>query len=352
MRFTVLTTTLLALAQYACAVPVEAGKADALDVTLTQISDTRIKAVVKNTGKEDVTFVHLNFFRDSAPVKKVAVYKDNQEVTFEGILRRFKTEGLTSESLTTLAAGQTLEDEFDIATTSDLANGGAVTLRSNGMVPVVREGSVAGYIPYKSNDLKIEIDGEKAAKVQKAVKTLSKRTRETCSNSARRSALETALRNAASLATTAAREAASGSSTRFQTYFKSTSSSVRSTVAARLNAVAREASSASSGATTYYCTDTLGYCDTNVLAYTLPSQNIVANCDIYYSDLPALTNRCHAQDQATTTLHEFTHAPGVYSPGTQDNGYGYAAATALSSYAAVNNADSYALFANAIYSGC
>ena len=78
MRFTVLTTTLLALAQYACAVPVEAGKADALDVTLTQISDTRIKAVVKNTGKEDVTFVHLNFFRDSAPVKKVAVYKDSE----------------------------------------------------------------------------------------------------------------------------------------------------------------------------------------------------------------------------------------------------------------------------------
>jgi deuterolysin len=56
--------------------------------------------------------------------------------------------------------------------------------------------------------------------------------------------------------------------------------------------------------------------------------------------------RCHAQDQATTTLHEFTHAPGVYSPGTEDNGYGYDAATALSADAALNNADSYALYAN------
>lgn len=41
-----------------------------------------------------------------------------------------------------------------------------------------------------------------------------------------------------------------------------------------------------------------------------------------------------------------THAPGVYSPGTEDNGYGYDAATALSSSQAVNNADSYALYAN------
>ncbi|KAF7717780.1 Penicillolysin [Penicillium ucsense] len=352
MRFTVLSTTLLALAQYTYAVPVEAAKADALDVTLSHVSDTRIKAVVKNTGKEEITFVHLNFFRDSAPVKKVAVYKDNQEVTFEGILRRFKTHDLTSESLTTLAAGQTLEDEFDIASTADLSNGGAVTLRSSGSVPLVHEGTVSGYIPYHSNELKIEVDGGKAAQVEKAVKTLSKRTRETCSSSSRQSALNRALSNAAQLATAAANAAQSGSASKFQEYFKTTSSSVRSTVAARLRAVAREASSASSGATTYYCTDTLGYCETNVLAYTLPSQNIVANCDIYYSYLPALANTCHAQDQATTTLHEFTHAPGVYSPGTQDNGYGYAAATSLSSSGAVNNADSYALYANAIYLGC
>lgn len=55
-------------------------------------------------------------------------------------------------------------------------------------------------------------------------------------------------------------------------------------------------------------------CETNVLAYTLPSLNVIANCDIYYSYLPALTGTCHSQDQATTTLHELTHAPGVLVP--------------------------------------
>ena len=35
-----------------------------------------------------------------------------------------------------------------------------------------------------------------------------------------------------------------------------------------------------------------------------------------------------------------------------DNAYGYAASTALSANAALNNADTYALYANAIYVGC
>ena len=57
-------------------------------------------------------------------------------------------------------------------------------------------------------------------------------------------------------------------------------------------------------------------------------------------------NDVQAQDQATTVLHEFAHAPGVYSPGTDDLGYGYAAATALTTAQALNNADSFALYAN------
>lgn len=57
-----------------------------------------------------------------------------------------------------------------------------------------------------------------------------------------------------------------------------------------------------------------------------------------------MSQQCHAQDQATTTLHEVTHLSEI--KGTDDNGYGYAAATALSASRALNNADTYALFAN------
>lgn len=165
----------------------------------------------------------------------------------------------------------------------------------------------------------------------------------------KQSALETALKNSADLATKAATAAESGDDARFKEYFMTTDAQTRSTVVERLQAVAKESSSTTSGGTSYYCEDTLGYCEPNVLAWTLPSQNIIANCDIYYSELPPLASGCHDQDQATTTLHEFTHAPGAYSPGTDDLGYGYDAATALSAEEALNNADTYALFANGMF---
>lgn len=76
MRLTALSAAVLALAQHLHALPTQIDQVSGLDVTLSQVNDTRIKAVVKNTGSQDVTFVHLNFFRDSAPVKKVAIYQD------------------------------------------------------------------------------------------------------------------------------------------------------------------------------------------------------------------------------------------------------------------------------------
>lgn len=76
MRFAALSTVLLALAQHVHALPTNADESSALDITLSRVTDTRIKAVVKNSGSEDVTFVHLNFFRDNAPVKKVNIFKN------------------------------------------------------------------------------------------------------------------------------------------------------------------------------------------------------------------------------------------------------------------------------------
>ena len=68
---------LLALLSSVFAIPLGEAPSAGLDVTLSQIEDTRIKAVVKNVGIEDVTFVHINFFKDTAPVKKVALYQDD-----------------------------------------------------------------------------------------------------------------------------------------------------------------------------------------------------------------------------------------------------------------------------------
>lgn len=66
---------LLLIEFYAVAFPFRPGE-PSLDVTLSQASNTLIKAKITNNGKEDVTFVHLNFFRDTAPVKKVDIYQN------------------------------------------------------------------------------------------------------------------------------------------------------------------------------------------------------------------------------------------------------------------------------------
>ncbi|PKY09397.1 deuterolysin metalloprotease family protein [Aspergillus campestris IBT 28561] len=342
---------LLALLPSALAIPVSADS-PSLDVTLTQVGNTRVKAVVKNVGSEDVTFVHLNFFKDSAPVKKVSLFRESSEVAFEGVKKRFRSKGLTKDALTSLAPGAVIEDEFDIASTSDLTKGGSITVRTSGRVPTAKNSAIVGSIPYSSNELTITVDGAEAAKVAHATKDIVKRTEMTECSGEKQSALETALKNSVSLATKAAAAAESGDDARFEEYFSTTDAETRSTVAERLQAVAKESGSTTSGNTQYYCEDTLGYCEPNVLAWTLPAQNIIANCDIYYSELPALASGCHDQDQATTSLHEFTHAPGTFSPGTDDLGYGYDAATALSTEDALNNADSYALFANAVYLDC
>lgn len=252
-----------------------------------------------------------------------------------------------------LAAGAIFETTINAAAVHELSSG-TYSFTAEGSLPYasVNSTTLSGKAVYfKSNTLSMNVDGAAAKLVKKAILPLEGRAKlQSGCSTAQKAATTKALSNCAALAKTASTAASSGSSTKFSEYFKTTSSSTRSVVAARLSAVASECSSASSGATTYYCTDVYGYCESNVLAYTLPSLNVVVNCPLYYSALPALTTSCHAQDQATTTLHEMTHAPGVYSPGTADNGYGYAAATALTSAKAVLNADSYALYANGMYS--
>lgn len=57
------------------AAPIET-KSSSLDVTLSQVDNTHIKAIITNTGDEDITFMHLGSFGDGSPVKKVSVYRN------------------------------------------------------------------------------------------------------------------------------------------------------------------------------------------------------------------------------------------------------------------------------------
>ncbi|PGH34717.1 hypothetical protein GX50_02505 [[Emmonsia] crescens] len=317
-----------------------------LDVKLTQVDGTVVKAVVTNNGDEDLNILNLNFFKDNSPIKKVSVYSQGVEVPFAGVRVRHKTSGLSPDVFTHLAPGESFEDEFDVAFTTDLSQGGPVVLRAQGYASTTdTDGeTLSGVVHYKSNELEFDVDGTAAAKNFASLSNFSKRARLTGCTGTRGSNTRRALQDAVTLATRAAAAARSGGP-RFTQYFKTNDQRIRNLVAARFDAVAQESSSTTNGRTTYYCDDPNSICSANVLAYALPSQNLISNCPGYYS-LSHLSTRCHGQDRVTTSIHEFTHTPGVFSPGTDDLGYGHEAAIALTTQQALNNADSFSLFAN------
>lgn len=326
-----------------------------LEVTLAAGQNAVVHATVKNTGTEALNLLKYGTLFDSAPVQKVDVYEGENAVPFKGILRSIQRTDLAPEVFHTLAAGETFETTFNAAEVHDLSSTN-YTFIAEGTIPVAPVGStkISDTIFFKSNTLTIPVDGAAAQSMAKAIPaSIDRRTilQSGCSTTQKTQTTQ-ALSYCAQLARAASTAASSGSATKFSEYFKTTAAATRSVVAARLSAVASQCSSLTSGSTTYYCTDIYNYCSSNVLAYTIPSTNEIVNCPLYYSALPTLSGTCHAQDRATTSLHEFTHAPATYSPGTADNGYGYSAAVALTSAKAVLNADSYALYANAIYVGC
>ena len=269
---------------------------------------------------------------------------------------------MTADAFTTIPAGKSVDSIFDLAATTDMSAGGVFEVTTQGAFPLATPGTTVlsgAKIFYRSNKLSITVDAARAARVPRAIIPLNKRTTvyANCSSD-EQTALASALEGVVSLASAAADAALNGSPSKFQEYFMTTNATARQIVHDRLAGVAAQANRTTGGngtlgsGTSYYCDGTPDYCYAGVLAYTLPADNIIANCKIYYSDLPHLATHCHDQDQVTTSIHEFTHAPATYSPGTDDNGYGYAAVTALTADLAIANADTYALYSNAVHLSC
>lgn len=256
---------------------------------------------------------------------------------------------LGEKAFTVIPAGGSVKNKFDLAEIHDLSDGGEYVVSSQGTIPFAdaKGNAVQGAIAYQSNKLQLDVDGDVASAVPKAisVKALGRRTTidSSCTGD-KLSGLQTALENAAQLATQAS-EAVAGDTSLMDEYYSTTDADTQKTVSQRFQDVADEASSTPGGGTTYHCDDPMDACSEGVLAWTLPSQNLVNNCDLYYSALPPLASECNAQDQATTSLHEFTHAAAVVQPPTEDYAYGYEASTSLPSDQAVQNADNYALLA-------
>ena len=235
-----------------------------LVVAVSSIGNGVLKIRMTNTGASDLSLYKYGTIMEEGPTQKLTVLKNGALVQHEGILRRYLTTDLTEDAFTTLAAGEAIEQTVNLASVADLSTGGDYDVFAAGAIALATPGTTTlsgESVTYDSNLLTIQVDGAAAAKVEKAVKPLDKRTlEESCSSSANNAALQKALRQAVTLANNAATAATSGSASKFNEYFKTTSSSVRSTVAARFRGIAKQAGSTTGGGTFYYCTDVYGDC--------------------------------------------------------------------------------------------
>jgi deuterolysin len=346
---------LAVLATTVSSAAVDLAKRDSpLSVKLTHTEDSKVLVSLTNAAENDYKLFYKESFLDDAPIDKLTVTSSSASAPFTGFFQRMAYTDLPEEVFKTIKAGETIEVEIELAELYELSETGTYTVSTAGGFLYAEAGTTeltGDVLAYSAEAISVDVDAEKAASIQTAVSKLSKRTivQSDCTGT-RGSAIRTAISNCRSLASNAATAAASGSATKFNEFFKSTSSSVRSTVAARFRAVANDCGSTTSGVTRTYCSDIYGACSGGVLAYTLPSANVIAYCSTFFNQLTPLTRQCYGQDQATTVLHESTHAPAVYSPGTVDNAYGYSASTRLTSSQAVVNADSYALYAGGKFS--
>ncbi|OJD40575.1 neutral protease 2 [Diplodia corticola] len=349
-----------ALASVAASAAVELNKrVTPLDVKLETLNNSEIKAVVTNNGNTDLNLFIRNSFLDSASIEKAEVYSADSRVAFDGIRQRIGTNNLTSDSFQNIPAGASIEATWDTAEMHDLSAGGDFDILTQGAIPYANPNSttIVGAVPYLSNRVRANVLSSHAIKVRRnflgKIEKLKKRSTLTDCSGDKKTSTETAMTNCQKLASAAA-EAATSDNAAFTDIFKQADAAEVKKV---LTAVAEECGSTTSGSATYYCDQNsvpdeyaVGGCQSQVLAYTMPSVSLVVNCDLYYSALPDLTTTCYDQDQATTTLHEFTHLSEI--KGTDDLGYGYSAATQLTGAQALNNADSYALFANAVANSC
>ncbi|KAI1358770.1 metallo proteinase [Xylaria arbuscula] len=344
------------LAALATAAAVNVREESPLSVSIEQVGNSEVKATITNTGDVALRVVRTGSILDTAPVEKVKITQAESKVAFNGIRVYMNTSDLKDESFETIGANQTVEVQWDAAQFHDLSAGGDFNISAKGSLRYAVEGSnqIVGQAFYGTDAVQAKVDGVLAAEVHAAFNEATKSKRITTQSDCTGDRLS-AVNAAISQAQTYAEEAASAASqgTNLQEYFHSTSSSTKSTVVDVFNTIAEEVvNTGSSGAAKLYCTDVANYCSDGVVAYTSPGQSneYIVLCD-YWFLFPATNTICHDADQPYVLIHESTHLVAV--KGTDDVCYGYdGCVTDISTSESLDNADSYALYANSIYGDC
>ncbi|KAL4894485.1 Deuterolysin metalloprotease family-domain-containing protein [Aspergillus ambiguus] len=320
-----------------------------VDIKLSPLGNTTVKAEVTNIMNEKLRLVRSGSLFDPLPTRKLHLTaKDRSAPPFTGVVVEYITSHLSDDGFLDLAPKQTVETIFNAADSYQLSPGTEYSAIAQGSMEYAlgnNTNRTSGFssFPYVSNTILLTTP-------KTLESTLSTRSTLISCTDEYNKIVQDALVRTAEMARAAASDARNSTSSLFQKYFMTNNQEDRNSVADRMEAIATEATT--KGKLSYFCQPTSDdYCASNVAAITYPSSSKVVNCPGYYQS-EAVSDICGYLDQAAISLHEFTHATAVYSPGTEDLAYGATAVLGLSSSQAMNNADSFAYYASSVYLGC
>ncbi|RYP53798.1 hypothetical protein DL769_010446 [Monosporascus sp. CRB-8-3] len=322
-------------------------------------SVSELVARIKNVGTTDLNLLKFGtILDDKLPIQKVVVLDEaGEEVQAKAIHPSLDYDALQSKHFQLLKAFESVETIIDAATVHSFDISGTYSFVVEGLIPlaVAPSTKLSGPPAYvKSNTVSMYVEARTAS--FQGSRYIEGRTNLVVAgcNGTKHEVITAALSNCNRLALAAAADARDPASARFVEYFKTNSSATRQTVVERLEAAAEECRTVDSGVSRLFCYDYYGVCETSdgpLVAYTMWSFDTMVMCPLFY-ERPPLPTGCHRQCHATTVIHETTHCGGVYSPMTQDYAYGYEECMALEPDWALLNADTYSLYANAVYLDC
>ncbi|RBR25645.1 uncharacterized protein FIESC28_01608 [Fusarium coffeatum] len=333
-----------------------AQESNDLSISLAQVpgKPSEVKATITNNGDSDLSLLKIGTILDERPVKKLTVTNENgDDVPFMGISLSIYYDGLKTKDYEHLAAGSSISRTVDLSVTHDLKPG-TYSVFVDGSLPAVSgKDKKSTSIKIRSSPISVKISKASSAKAMQSKRAIVES--EGC-EADKLEANQNAVKNCVSLAKAAAADAADPQSARFVEYFKANDTESRNHVSGRLLAVAEECADSKSENTRVFCKDDAGYCESAgpLIAYTTWVNGYIVMCPLFYTWQGPLPTQCHKQDHASTMIHEMTHARTVYEQevSTQDYAYGYENSTALDPLSCLYNADSYGLYASAVYLDC
>ncbi|KAM3418197.1 Neutral protease 2 [Cercospora zeina] len=303
-----------------------------LDVTLQATGNTKVMATVTNFGDEAYNLYFKNTLLDTSAVDKVVVTVDQNKVPSNGLRLVFSRYNLSPTHFLKLEPGGVHQVELDIAETHRLQDSPHGLLGESHML------ATSWFYTSTRN------------------KPLSYRNH--CSSS-QAYIIAQGQRYVTNWAQRAANAVATGSPTQlFNAYWKSRT--FINDIETCYRGIADEAAGIGGDKITIACRDTgtgnscAGEAGEDPpLAFAREYDNLMVLCPPFW-DSPIIVNTCSPDEdsQVATLIHELTHFQNVCGHSCDDLVYGRASSKALPSSDAVDNADTYALFAEDYINNC